>query len=75
MSMYRGGEFLSKALPEDLCSKLDEIDCDPFYGSSKEWICTVKWKDWRRHPGHPGPPGHDAEEGLEEVEDFIDKVN
>jgi hypothetical protein len=36
MSMHWGGEFLSKALPEDLRSKLDEIDCDPFYDGSKE---------------------------------------
>jgi hypothetical protein len=36
MSMHWGGEFLSKALSEDLRSKLDEIDCDPFYDDSKE---------------------------------------
>ena len=36
MSMHWGGEFLSKALPEDLRSRLNEIDCDPFYDASKE---------------------------------------
>lgn len=70
--MHWGGEFLSKALPENLRSKLDEIDYDPFHKQfQRNWICTVKWKDWRRHPGHAG---HDAEEGLEkEIEDFIGK--
>jgi hypothetical protein len=36
MSMRWGGEFLPKALPEDLRSRLDVIYCDLFYDGSKE---------------------------------------